>query len=240
MQVYAKKHVQTVVVYNAIRLVRECVEWGVLGVFTLRDNNMKSLLLFIVSCIPVILWGQEKYVLETRYRNPVDTVKFHEDPTMLLFVHSKCQSRSCATTRMQIALERDSLGFRARFGIKLYVIYPKYSQSDIDAFDTFSPTENAVVAFYTSLNHKNTFYEGNTTPHVVFYDGKGHVYSKTGGTIEELNDSVYNKWRYSYEKCPVCKGTGKVKLKRQSNDPDLAVGICRRCSGGIIGKEEVY
>lgn len=201
---------------------------------------MKSLLLLIVTYIPILLWGQEKYVLETRYRNPIDTVKFHESPTMLLFVHSKCQSALCSTTKMQMALERDSLGFRTKYGINLYVVYPKYSQSDIATFDSFSPVKGTFVAFYTSLNHRKTFHEGNITPHIVFYDGKGHVYSKIGGTIEDLNDSVCNKWRYINKKCPVCKGTGKVKPNKYGHDPDLAVGICRRCSGGIIGKEELY
>ena len=56
------------------------------------------------------------------------------------------------------------------------------------------------------------------------------------------NEEICNACKGNYIKgiCQFCKGTGKVKPKRQSNDPDLAVGICRICSGGIIGKEEVY
>ena len=203
---------------------------------------MKRFLLFFLLVISAsCLLGQENYVLETRFRNPIDTVKFHKTPTMLLFVHSKCQhGHLCPTTRMQKALESDTFGFINRFGIRLYVIYRYYSQNDINTFDSFSPIVNAKVAFYTNINHQGTFGEGGTTPYIVFYDGKGHVHTQRGGTIEELNDSVSNKWRYVNEKCPVCNGTGSVKPNRLSHDPDLSVGICRRCSGGILGRKELY
>ncbi len=203
---------------------------------------MKRLLLYSILLVTTLnLWGQEDYVLETRFRNPVDTVMFHESPTLLLFVHSKCQhGHQCPTTRMQKALESDTLGFINRFGIRLYVIYRNYSQNDINTFDSFSPTDNAKVAFYTNINHQGTFGEGSTTPYVVFYDGKGHVHTQTGGTIEELHDSVSNKWRYVDIKCPACNGTGNVKPNRLSHDSDLSVGICRRCSGGKLGRKELY
>ncbi len=158
---------------------------------------MKQLLLSVLFCwVVTALYAQENYVLETRFRNPVDTTKFKESPTLLLFVHSKCQhGHLCPTTRMQKALETDSLGFRRELGMKLYVIYPKYSSDDIQTFDSFMPTDKTVVAFYTKPYYKGTFYEGNTTPYVVFYDGRGHVRTKIGGTIVELKDSIYGSWR---------------------------------------------
>ena len=203
---------------------------------------MKRLLLYLMLLVPTSnLWGQEYYVLETKFRNPVDTAKFHESPTMLLFVHSKCRHGNlCPTTRMQKALESDTLGFINRFGIRLYVICQNYSQDDIDTFDSFAPINNANVAFYTNRSHQGTFGEGNMTPYIVFYDGKGHTHSQTGGTIEELNDSVSNKWRYVNIKCPICNGTGSVKPNRLSHDPDWSVGICRRCSGWKLGRKKLY
>lgn len=70
------------------------------------------------------MWGRESYPLETRFRNPIDIDSFSKYPTMLLFVHSKCKNGYlCPTKKMQKALENDSLGFRKKYGIKLYVIY---------------------------------------------------------------------------------------------------------------------
>ena len=202
----------------------------------------KGFVLSIMCWLTICVWGQEDYVLETRYRNPVDTMKFQEQPTILLFVHTKCQhGHLCPTTRMQKALESDSLGFRKKYNIKLYVIYPSIvSQYDINVFDSFSPTEDAQVAFYTKSDYKGVFQEGSTTPYIIFYDGKGHIHTKTGGTIEELKDSVENTWRFERGQCPVCHGTGSISPQRYSGDPDLSVGICRRCSGGIIGRKENY
>ena len=182
--------------------------------------------------VPTVnLLGQEEYVLETRFRNPVDTVKFHEIPTMLLFVHSKCQhGHLCPTTRMQKALETDSLGFRKKYGIKLYVIYPEYSSDDILTFDSFVPTENTAIAFYTKHRYKGTFYDGNVTPHVVFFDGKGHIRTKTGGNVEELKDSVEMEWRDYIGYCRRCQGTGRVRPNRFGG-PDESVGICPICGG---------
>ena len=141
------------------------------------------------------MMGVEKYILESRYRNPIDTSKFKDAPTMLVFVHSKCEHGGmCPTLRMQKALESDALGFRGKYGIKLYVIYPSYSTYDIETFDSFSPIGATRIAFYTDSQYYGSFNEGNNTPYVVYYDGKGHVYTKKGGTIEELNDSICHKW----------------------------------------------
>lgn len=157
----------------------------------------KVLCILLLICVPVLAIAQrndEDYVLETRYRNPIDTTTFCKMPTMLLFVHSKCnQGYRCATIRMQEALEKDSLGIRSQYGIRLYVIYPRYSDKDIQTFDSFSPI-NAKVAFYTEGKYWGTFKEGTTTPYIILYDGKGHMVTKTGGTIEEVKDLVTTQW----------------------------------------------
>lgn len=196
-----------------------------------NKKAMKALLILLFSCLSMLSWGQEDYVLETRFRNPIDTAAFSKNPTMLLFVHSQCkEGRMCPTMKMQKALESDSLGFRSKYGIKLYVIYPKYSEADINTFDSFAP-QNATVAFYTSKKYEGTFSEKAMTPYIVFYDGKGHLHKKEGGTIEELNDSINTEWRYKkYGICPRCNGTGRVKPNRHGG-PDESVGICSRCGG---------
>lgn len=172
---------------------------------------MKRFFLYLMLLVPTSnLWGQENYVLETRFRNPIDTAKFNESPTLLLFVHSKCQHEHlCPTMRMQKALEYDSLGLRFRLHISLYVIYNYYSEKDIKEFESFSPQRKAEVAFYTNAKYKGTFGDGAETPYMVFYDGKGNRWSKTGGTYEELRDSIY-RWKLNYVRCPVCKGTGSA------------------------------
>lgn len=196
-----------------------------------------SFLVLTAAC----LWGQEDYPFETRFRNPVDVEAFKNSPTMLLFVHPKCKSGNmCPTARMQKALEHDSLGFRVKYGIKLFVVCPKYSVADERQFDDFSPI-NSELIFYTAPKHYGSFQEGTITPHIVFYDGKGLMRSMTGGKIEELKDSVVLKWRFGEKRpCPVCKGTGSVKPNPRSKDPDLSVGICRRCSGGFLARKSYY
>lgn len=74
------------------------------------------------------------------------------------------------------------------------VIYPNYSEKDIDEFDSFSP-QNAELSFYTNIKYYGLFTESNTTPYIIFYDGKGHIRKKNGGSIEELNDSINTEWR---------------------------------------------
>ncbi len=201
---------------------------------------MRYLLVILFSLCVDLSWSQENYVLESRYRNPIDTSVFANKPTMMLFVHPKCKNGNmCPTARMQKALENDTLGFRSQFGIRLLVVYPKYSENDIKDFDSFEPRD-AKVCFYTYSKYRGAWGEEETTPFIIFYDGKGHIRSKTGGSIEELKDSVCNVWRYFYKKCPVCHGKGSVTPDRLSHDPDLVVGICRRCSDGIIGREQLY
>ena len=189
---------------------------------------MKIALISLFSCISMLALGQEDYILETRLHQPIDIAAFSKEPTMLLFVHSQCEEgHLCPILKMQKALESDSLGFRSKYGIKLYVIYPKYSEADINIFDSFVP-QNATVAFYTSRKYEGTFSEKSTTPYIVFYDGKGHIHTKEGGTIEELNNSVNREWRC--KKCPKCKGTGRVKPNLRGG-PDESVGICPLCGG---------
>ena len=202
---------------------------------------MRTFVLPFLILIATCSWGQEDYLFETRFRNPVDVHAFNTSPTMLLFVHPRCPNGTmCPTARMQKALECDSMGFRVRYGIKLFVICPKYSVVDERQFDDFSPI-NSELIFYTAPKYYGSFQEGTTTPHIVFNDGKGHMHSMTGGTIEDLKDSVEIKWRFGENTpCPVCKGTGSVKPNPRSNDPDLSVGICRRCSGGYLGRKSYY
>lgn len=178
-------------------------------------------LLVCLSSLNVI--GQEEYALETRFRNLIDTAKFNESSTLLLFVHSKFQDgHFCPTKRMQKALEYDSLELRFRLKIPLYVIYDHYSEKNINDFDSFSPQRDAKVAFYTRSEYKGTFGDCGETPYIVFYDGKGNRYSRTGGTYEELRDSIY-RWKLNYVRCPVCNGTGKAvnpQERLRKGDPD--------------------
>lgn len=133
------------------------------------------MLLSLFTCLNIL--GQEDYVLETRFRNPVDTTNFHDSPTILLFVHSKCShGYSCATSQMQKAMEEDSLQIREERGIKLYVVYPKYNEEDIKVFDSHNPILSEVI-FYTDTKYRGSFSDGNLTPFVVFMMGKG-IYTK--------------------------------------------------------------
>lgn len=156
-------------------------------------------LLSIFVCLNMA--GQENYVLETRYRNPVDTTNFHSKPTLLLFVHSKCDNSQCATSRMQKALETDSLNIRKEWGIKLYVIYPNYNENDLEMFDSYMPVL-AEIAFYTDTKYKGAFSDENSTPFVVLYDGKGNTFTRLGGTYEDLCEFIKRK---------VSSGTGLVQ-----------------------------
>lgn len=163
-----------------------------------------TILLYICVCLNIA--GQENYVFENRFRNPVDTMAFYTRPTILLFVHSKCgHEHLCPTTRIQKALEEDSLKIRKERGIKLYVVYPKsYDKNDINTFDTFNPV-NAEVVFYTDTKYKGFFSEGNTTPFVVLYDKKGNVHKWLGGTYNDLVDWISI---YILRPCSFCKGSG--------------------------------
>lgn len=94
----------------------------------------KFLIILLYVCVSLNIAGQRNDVLENRFRNPIDTTTFHTRPTILLFVHSQCgNGHLCATTRMQKALEKDSLQIRKERAIKLYVVYPKcYDIQDIN------------------------------------------------------------------------------------------------------------
>lgn len=163
-----------------------------------------TILLFFCACLDIA--GQDNYVFENRFRNPVDTMTFYTRPTILLFVHSKCSHEHlCPTTRIQKALEEDSLKIRKERGIKLYVVYPKYyDTSDINTFDTFNPI-NAEVLFYTDMRYKGVFSEGNTTPFIVLYDKKGNVHKRQGCTYKDLVDWISI---YILRPCSFCKGSG--------------------------------
>lgn len=106
---------------------------------------------------------------------------------------------------MQEALEKDSLQIRKGRGIKLYVIYPIYKVEDIKTFDFFNPVLSEVV-FYTETKHKGSFSEGNSTPYVVLYDGKGNIFTRLGGTYEDLCELIETK--ITTRICPGCNGNG--------------------------------
>ena len=109
-------------------------------------------------------------------RNPVDTAAFSKERTLLLFVHDPCGHKGCPTHKMQIALEKDSLGIRNTYGIKLYVIYQHYSEKNVEEYLSLSPV-NSVLAFYTESKYFGTLGEEiGSTPFMIFYDGKGHKY----------------------------------------------------------------
>ena len=151
----------------------------------------KTVLLFFSFCVALTAMSQNNYILETKFRNPVDTAKFHQRPTLLLFSHSKCQNATrCATLRMQEALEKDSMQIRRDRGIKLYVIQPSgYNKKDIDDFESLEPVD-AELLFYMDRDCRGSFSEPNLTPFVRLYDGKGNVYIKVGGSYSELCDMI--------------------------------------------------
>ncbi|MGN0229210.1 MAG: hypothetical protein ACI4BH_05305 [Muribaculaceae bacterium] len=180
----------------------------------------KVLIIFLYVCVSLNIAGQENYVFENRFRNPVDTMTFHTRPTLLLFVHSTCgHGHLCATTRIQKALEEDSLKIRKERGIKLYVVYPKcYDKNDINTFDTFNPV-NAEVVFYTDAKYKGSFSEGNETPFVVLYDEKEYVHKRQVGTYKDLADWIDI---YIHRLCQFCKGSGRYI----SQNPDFWLNKC--------------
>ncbi len=127
-------------------------------------------------------------ILETKYRNPIDTADISrgEIPCMVLFVHSTHENcHKCATRRMLEALAKDSLGFREQWNIKLYVVYPNYSNRDIKAFEHYQ-AKNAILAFGHDGEYRKAFGGGNATPFIILYDGKGHCWTRLGGTYDDL------------------------------------------------------
>lgn len=192
----------------------------------------KFLIILLYVCVSLNIAGQRNDVFENRFRNPIDTTTFHTSPTILLFVHSQCgNGHLCATTRMQKALEKDSLQIRKERAIKLYVVYPKcYDIQDINTFDTFNPV-NTEVVFYTDTKYKGVFSEGNSTPYAVIYDGNGNIFKGLWGTYEKLCEFIKSKIPIKIRNCPKCKGTGNVKPVPKSGSSDLSIGICPMCGG---------
>lgn len=131
--------------------------------------------------------ADEDYILETKYRNPIDTTDISncKTPCMVLFVHSTHANCYCATEKMLKALSEDSLHIRKKKNIKLYVIYPCYSEKDIRNFESYCP-KNAIVAFDTNQEYFRNFSQRFITPYIVFYDGKGNHWTKEGGTYGDL------------------------------------------------------
>lgn len=200
---HAIKRVWEGVPLAVVEYVLECVTVVALVVVLMLQNNMKKFFVITLWSILVCLniAGQENYVLETRYRNPIDTTSFHSKSTLLLFVHSKCDNSQCATCRMQKALKRDSLNIRKEREIKLYVIYSNYNKCDLEMFDSYMPVL-AEIAFYTDTKYKGAFSDENSTPFVVLYDGKGNTFTRLGGTYEDLCEFIKRK---------VSSGTGLVQ-----------------------------
>ena len=202
-QILVVKFVKLPVALVAQVHVKDYVLSVVPVVLILRNKMKKSIIILVCVLFCITEEGQEHCVLETRFRNPVDTTIFHRQPTLLLFVHSKCNhGRLCPTMRMQESLEKDSLQIRKRRGIKLYVVYPSYNVEDIKTFDSFNPVLSEVV-FYTAQKHKGSFHEGNATPYIVLYDGNGNAFTRLGGTYEDLCELIETKIA---SLCPVCNG----------------------------------
>lgn len=149
--------------------------------------------IFIIYLYSVCLtaMGQDTCILETMFRNPIDTAKFHLRPSLLLFSHPKCKNATlCTTLLMQRALEKDSLNIRKDRDIKLYVIQPfGYDKNDINDFESFEPV-NSELLFYINIGFRGSFSEPNLTPFIILYDGKGNVFTKTGGSYSELCDMI--------------------------------------------------
>lgn len=211
--VLVQKNVLLLVVISALGHVVDYVLLAVQVVHILQNNMKKALFMLVYILVGLNMSGQENYALETRFRNPVDTVKFSRNPTCLLFVHSHSKGHLCPTSRMQQALEKDSLQIRKERGIKLYVIYPSYKEDDIRMFDYYNPVLSE-VAFYTDRKYKGSFSEGTSTPFVVLYDGKGNVFTKSGGTYEELCELIKTKIPR------ICRNR-KNKIIRNSHNPKM-------------------
>ena len=132
---------------------------------------------------------QDSVVLESRFCNPIDTTDFAKSssPVLVLFVHSSHgKTCNCPSSRMQKALETDSLGLREANNIKLYVVCPSGNKSaDIDLFDSYKP-QNAMLAFDVNRVYGNI----KRYPYVIFYDGKGGRWTQVGGTYSSLKESI--------------------------------------------------
>lgn len=189
----------------------------------------------ITILLPLSAFSQDDCIFETFYRNPVDTTKIVSSgkPSIMLFVHTKC-GHSCPTQRMQEALEIDSCAIRNKYGIKLYVVYPSYSEENKQDFYSYKP-KNAEVLFW--VNKAKDFYGyKNSTPYIILLNGKGQSWYQTGGTYEDFVNLV--KTNIVDMICPLCKGAGYY----QSHYPDFWLDPlhgkeCAECRGkGRISK----
>lgn len=209
-----------------------------------------ALLLCCLNCI-----GQNSYFLETRYRNPVDTARIihQSNPSVMLFVHSKCRHRHmCMTQRMLEDLALDSCEIRKEYGLKLYVVYPSFSAKDISDFDSHKATNSEILFIADKLD---TFYGyKGATPYVILFCGNGKVLTFPHGTYEELvkfietnihsiscplcrgrgyyasdNPDFWKDKRHG-SKCSVCYGTGRIiKYKNKKNKHGKKVGRTGHC-----------
>lgn len=201
------------------------------------DRKMKVFFVILLSTLfSIPSFAQEDCIFETYYRNPIDTTKFVSSgkPSVMLFVHSKC-GHSCPTRRMQEAFEADSCSIRNKNGIKLYVVYPSYSEEAKQDFDSYKP-KNAELLFW--VNKPENFYGyRNTTPYIILFNGKGQLWYQTGGTYEDFVNLV--KTNIVDMICPLCKGAGYY----QSHYPDFWLDPlhgkeCAECRGkGRISKK---
>lgn len=151
------------------------------------------ILLAFLYCTVFAQNDNDMTILETRFRNALDTLTISKGPSpcIVVFVHSTCGNFKCATTQMQKALEQDSLDLRKNYSIKLYVVYPhEYSSEDVKHFDSYSPL-NATVAFDINGQYRMSFGDYiNATPFVVVFDGSGKRITQIGGTYQSLYDRI--------------------------------------------------
>lgn len=155
-------------------------------------KRLISILLILISCTTLAQSTDDMTVLETRFRNPLDTltISMGKHPSIVLFVHPNCKKHNCATEKMLKALAQDSLDLRKNNDIKLFVVYPIYSRIDIAEFDSFNP-QNATIAFDINRQYRESFSGApNTTPFVVVFNGKGDKVIQNGGTYTDLYDKV--------------------------------------------------
>lgn len=190
----------------------------------------------IINAFSIPSFAQEDCIFEAYYRNPIDTTMFVSSgkPSVMLFVHSKC-GHSCPTQRMQEAFEADSCSIRNKYGIKLYVVYPSYSEEAIQDFDSYKP-KNAEILF--CVNKPENFYGyRNTAPYIILFNGKGQFWCQTGGTYEDFVNLVETNIVDMI--CPLCEGSGYYR----SHNPDFWLDPlhrkeCARCLGtGRISKK---
>ena len=202
----------------------------------------------MMSCTAFAQNADDITILETRFRNPIDTLTISKgkNPSIVLFVHSNCKKHNCATGKMLKALGKDSLDLRKNNNIKLFVVYPIYSKRDIAEFDSFNP-QNATVAFDINRQYRASFSgDPNTTPFIVVFNGKGDNVIQNGGTYKDLYDTVVSFLKSEVSLilceacngkgitnlCPNCHGTKVVSQKEQERrikmkDPDY--WICKIC-----------